>query len=213
MNKINIREFFLKKKGIIFDCDGVLIDSKNANIKFYNIILEKLNLPPMPKEAEEYVHSHTVFESIKYIVPENLYKKALEEGKKISYKEVISFIKLEEGLKDILTIFKEMKKKCAINTNRTTTMPLILDIFSLKEFFYPVVTAEMVSNPKPHPESIFYILKKWELKPEEVLFIGDSQVDQKAAKAAGIDFVSYKNNALNGLFNITSYYDLKNNLS
>ncbi len=208
--KTNIANFFVKKKGIIFDCDGVIIDSRDANVKFYNLILQRLNLPPMPKEAEEYVHSHTVFESIRYIVPDKLYEKALEEGKKISYREVIPFIRLEDGIRDVLTLLKKKGKKCAINTNRTNTMPLILEVFSLQDFFSPVVTAEMVSRPKPHPESIFYILKTWNIPPGDVVFIGDSQVDQITARAAHIDFISYKNNQLEAVFNLTTYQELKN---
>ena len=198
-----------KKRGIIFDCDGVIIDSRDANIRFYNLILERLGMAPMGKEAEEYVHSHTVFESIRYIVPDQIYQKAIEIGKAISYKEVIPYIKLQKGIKGVLEKFIKNGKKCAINTNRTSTMPLILSTFSLENFFDPVVTAEVVNNPKPHPESIFYILNRWNLSPEDVIFIGDSKVDEQTAHNASIDFISYKNENLSGIFNITSFEELK----
>jgi phosphoglycolate phosphatase-like HAD superfamily hydrolase len=56
-----------------------------------------------------------------------------------------------------------------------------------------VVTALDVNNPKPHPESIEKIVQKFDLNKEEVVFVGDSEVDQQAAKSAGIKFISYKN--------------------
>ena len=208
--RLDYKNFFSSKKGIIFDCDGVIINSKDANIKFYNLILKELGLPEMDKSEEDYVHSHTVYESIKHIVPEQLFPKALEIGKKISYTAVIDLIKLEDGLIDLLIILKNMKKKCAINTNRTNTMPIILKNFHLHSFFDPVVTAETVKNPKPHPESIFYILKKWNLSPNDVVFIGDSKVDEKTAKSVPVDFISYKNDKLDSISNINSYNEVIN---
>ncbi|GAB6162822.1 HAD family hydrolase [Desulfothermus naphthae] len=210
--KLDYKTFFLNKKGVIFDCDGVIINSKDANIKFYNLILKELGLPEMDKNQEDYVHSHTVYESIKYIVPEQLLPEALEIGKKISYIAVIDLIKLEEGLIDFLIILKKMKKKCAINTNRTNTMPIILENFHLKPFFDPVVTADTVKNPKPHPESIFYILKKWNLDPREVVFIGDSRVDEKTARSVPIEFISYKNDKLDSIANIYNYKEVVESL-
>ncbi|WP_461834265.1 HAD family hydrolase [Desulfothermus sp.] len=210
--KFDYKNFFLHKKGIIFDCDGVIINSKDANIKFYNLILKELGLPEMDKSEEDYVHSHTVYESIKHIVPEQLFPKALEIGKKISYTAVIDLIKLEDGLIDFLMMLKNMEKKCAINTNRTNTMPIILENFHLKSFFDPVVTAQSVKNPKPHPESIFFILKKWNLAPCDVAFIGDSKVDEKTAKSVPVDFISYKNNKLDSIANINSYKEVVDSL-
>ncbi len=34
-------------RAIVFDCDGVLFDSKEANVKFYSHILERVGLPPV----------------------------------------------------------------------------------------------------------------------------------------------------------------------
>lgn len=204
----DIIEFISRKKGVIFDCDGVIIDSKKANVEFYNLILRELNLPPMNKQQEDIVHSHTVFESIKHIVPEELFEKALEIGKKISYIEVLHLIELENGLIDLLETLKKLGKRCAINTNRTTTMPVILSKYNLDKYFDPVVTATMVKNPKPHPESVFLILREWNMEPSEVFFIGDSNVDEKTAQNVPVDFVSYKNENLNGIFNINNYKDI-----
>ncbi|GAB6886897.1 HAD family hydrolase [Desulfothermus okinawensis JCM 13304] len=211
--EFDYKDFFENKKGIIFDCDGVIINSRDANVRFYNIILEKLELPPMDKSQEDYVHSHTVYESIKHIVPPILFEEAINIGKKISYLSVIDLIKLEDGLIDFISILKKKNKKLAINTNRTNTMPIILNNFQLKSFFDPVVTADSVKNPKPHPESIYYILKRWNLKPYEVLFIGDSKVDEKTAKSVPVDFISYKNHDLNSIANIENFNQIVNLLT
>lgn len=184
------------KKGIIFDCDGVLIESKKANQTFYNLILQALDLPDMSRAQEDYVHSHTVRESIRHIVPEVRFQEALQAAKQISYTSVLAHIELQPGLYELLQTLRDKGLLSGINTNRTNTMDIILKRFALEKYFQPVMTSNMVSRPKPDPESLFRILELWGVGAREVVFIGDSQVDAQAAQAAGIDFWAYKNSEL-----------------
>lgn len=182
--------------GVIFDCDGVLIDSRQANIRFYNLILRELGKPEMGPEDEEYVHSQTVTESIRRIVPASELERAFQAAKRISYSTVLPWIAPQEGLIQGLDRLRASGVPCAINTNRTNTMGLILDRFDLHPYFEPVVTAATVRHPKPHPESIYWILGKWGLSPENVVFIGDTEVDRRTAAAAGVAFWAFRNESL-----------------
>ena len=47
-------------KGVIFDCDGVLVDSVEANMAFYNAIRKKLGLPELNAEQREYCQTHSM---------------------------------------------------------------------------------------------------------------------------------------------------------
>jgi len=51
-----------------------------------------------------------------------------------------------------------------------------------------------VKNPKPHPEPLLKILEHYRIAPGEALFVGDSELDQRSAEAAGVPFVAYKSN-------------------
>lgn len=183
--------------GVIFDCDGVLIDSRQANIRFYNLILQELGKPEMGPEDEEYVHSQTVTESIRRIVSQSELERAFQAAKRISYSTVLPWITPQAGLIQGLERLRAGGVPCAINTNRTNTMGLILDKFGLHSYFKPVVTAATVHHPKPHPESIYWILAKWGLSPENVVFIGDTEVDRRTAAAAGVAFWAFRNESLN----------------
>jgi phosphoglycolate phosphatase-like HAD superfamily hydrolase len=88
-------------------------------------------------------------------------------------------------------------------------MEMVLDYFSLSGFFSPVVTAAHVSWSKPHPESLHLILRHWRMKREEVVFIGDSQVDQSTAEAAGVNFWSFANPYLRGRMYIPDFLTLR----
>ena len=61
-------------KVVGFDCDGVMFDTKNANIAYYNRILEHFGKPEMTSEQFEFTHTHTVYESIEYLFQGNLDK-------------------------------------------------------------------------------------------------------------------------------------------
>lgn len=196
-------------KGIIFDCDGVLFDSKDVNIKYYNWVKEMFGLPPLSLEEEEYVHMHSVHNSFKKILPPEFWPRIEEIRKKIDYSKLYPYLKMEPGLVELLSDLRQCGFKLAINTNRTNTMLPILEVFGLNHYFFPVITADKLAFPKPYPESLFLILSIWKLEPKEVAYIGDSKVDEECAKRAGVPFWSYKNPGLQAEMLIPDFYSLR----
>ena len=187
-----------KIRCVIYDCDGVLFDSIEANKKLYNDLCTLVGRVPLNEEEVKYVHTHTVYETIHLIFgkDDGLEKKALESLKQIDLRDYIVYLKMEPYLFQILNLLKTNGILLVINTNRTTSMKYIMEHFHLWPFFDMVVTALDVKNPKPHPESVEKILLKLNLNKEETVFVGDSEVDQQTAKSSGIKFVAYKNRDL-----------------
>jgi len=200
----------MKIRCVIYDCDGVLFDSLEANRKLYDDLCRSLGRPPLNPEELEYVHSHTVFEAVHHISrhDDGLEKKALELLKGVNFREYIVFLKMEPHLLEALTRLKEKGILRAINTNRTTSMPFIMERFNLGLYFDMVVTALDVKNPKPHPESIDKIVETLKLDRSEIVFVGDSDVDRQTAKSAGVKFVAYKNGDLAGDAHIDNHLNL-----
>ena len=54
-------------KLVIFDCDGVMFDSKETNRAYYNQLLNHFSCPPMNEDEVAYVHVHNVFDSVDHI--------------------------------------------------------------------------------------------------------------------------------------------------
>lgn len=197
---------------MIYDCDGVLFDSLEANTKLYNDLCAMVGRDPLREEEIQYVHTHTVFEAIHFIFGKenDLEKKALEilKQKKIDLKNYVSYLKMEPHLVEVLEKLKGKGMLRVVNTNRTTSMPYIMERFNLWPYFEMVVTALDVKNPKPHPESIEKIIEAFKLKKEEAVFVGDSDVDKQTAESSGVRFVAYKNREIaNDLF-IEDHLDL-----
>jgi HAD superfamily hydrolase (TIGR01509 family) len=180
---------------VVYDCDGVLFDSFEANKKLYNDLCALVGRASLNEEEVKYVHMHTVYETIQLIFgKENgLERKALEALKGIDWRDYITYLRMEPYLFQTLNLLKANGILRVINTNRTTSMKYIMEHFHLGPFFEMVVTALDVENPKPHPESIEKILQRLNLKKEETVFVGDSEVDQQTAKSSGVKFIAYKN--------------------
>jgi len=204
-----IRESLLHGiKGIIFDCDGVLVDSKDANRMYYNLVRQRLGMLPMTPDEEDYVHAHAVMASIAHIVPVERLAEAEAIRREIDYTEIMPFTYLESGLVEFLNMLQEKKYLLAVNTNRTDSMEMLLENFDLEGYFSPVITAGKVSHPKPNPEGVHSILKHWNLTRHEVAYIGDSIVDEQTARAAGVAFWAYKNSRLAAHHHVTSFESL-----
>jgi HAD superfamily hydrolase (TIGR01509 family) len=195
---------------VIYDCDGVLFDSLEANGRLYSDVCVALGRPPLTQEELHYIHSHTVFEALQFITRNDpdLEEKARAILKQIDLRRYVRYLKMEPHLLEALNQLKERGILRAVNTNRTTSMPYIMEDFKLGPYFDMVVTALDVKNPKPHPESVEKILAALNLKRGEVLFVGDSDVDQGTARAAGVRFVAYKNREISDGLLIENHLDL-----
>lgn len=193
---------------IIFDCDGVMFDSRQANVNFYNHILFHFDLPPLTEKDVEFVHTHTAAESLHYIFRGTPYgAKAQEYRLKVDYIPFIKDMVMEPGLKEVLTILKP-KYGLAVATNRSNTIEKVLEINGLSHYFDIVVSSLDVKKPKPHPEPIFKILKFFRIKPQECLYVGDSEIDFTVCQASGVPFIAYRNKSLQADYYIDSLMEI-----
>ena len=201
-----------KIRCVIYDCDGVLFDSLEANTKLYNDLCALVGRGPLREEELQYVHTHTVFEALHFIFGKenDLEKKALEilKQKQVDLKNYVEYLKMEPHLLQALESLREKGILRAINTNRTTSMKYIMERYNLWPYFEMVVTALDVKNPKPHPESIEKIIQELNLNKEEAVFVGDSDVDQQTARSSGIKFIAYKNKGIGNDAYIEDHLDV-----
>ena len=187
---------------VAFDCDGVMFDTARANRFYYSSVLQHFGLPALSEEQFRYVHMHTVHESMAYLfADENTLAAAHEFRKTMDYRKYLSYLTVEPQLVSLLEKLRP-QIKTAIATNRTDTMEQLLARFELDGYFDLIVTSSDVRQPKPHPDVLIKILDYFSLAPHRVIYIGDSQVDELAAKAADIPLVAYRNRQLDAPFHI-----------
>jgi len=181
-------------KAVIYDCDGVMFDSLEANCAFYGALFSHMGLTLDRGDAEvmRIIHTYANREVLHHFFPEqDRWEAAVSFTGSIDYRQLIHLMKMEDGLAATLAQLKGMVH-LAVCTNRSTSMDAVLERFNLAGYFSLVMTAARASFPKPHPDPLNRILAHYGLQPAEALFVGDSAVDAQAAAAAGVPFVAYK---------------------
>ena len=200
-----------KIKAVVFDCDGVMFDTARANRKFYDEVLLYFGKPLLNEEQFINVHMMTVKGAIEYLFSEmDDLSTVYDCLKNIGYQKFIKYMAMEKGLKELLIKLKDNGYIRGIATNRTNTMEKVLEDFHLEPYFEVVVTAASVKKPKPDPEQLLLIMEKFELKPFEILFIGDSDFDRQAATSAKVGFAAFNKPELKADFNVASMDEIAN---
>ena len=177
----------IKKKLIIFDLDGVLIDSLSnmrMSLKKTSIELKiKLNFELYRK------YLGLPFEKIM---------------KKMGIKNDVDIIKNKYSNFSKRKLSKIKIKKTHLNELIYLKKKYIFAVFISKDklrtniilknynFFQCIITSDDVTKGKPHPEGLIKILKKTKRKKDQTIFIGDSIFDYKTAKNLGIKYLHAK---------------------
>lgn len=180
--------------GVIFDCDGVLFESRRANLAYYNAILTHFNQPLVEEsdvEKASLCHTAASPEVFTVLLGEERVDAALQFSSQLHYRQFIPWMDPEPGLCEVLSELSA-SRPLAVATNRGTSMPEILSHFELDQFFKVVVTSKDVIRPKPHGDMLLLAAERLSLSLDRLLFVGDSIYDKMAAESVGVRFVAYK---------------------
>ena len=175
------------KKLIIFDLDGVLIDSlpnmKIALKKTASAMGIKLNF----NEYKKYLG--LPFEKImnKMGIKNNI----LDIKSNYSYysKKDIKKIKISKKHIEELNYLKKSYNLSVFTSKDKIRTHIILKKY---KFFNYIVTSDDIKKGKPYPEGIFKILKKNNVNKKNCIYVGDSIHDYLAAKKSGVNYLHAK---------------------
>lgn len=174
-------------KLIIFDLDGVLIDSRSNMKNSWNIVKKKYSLHQDFKEYYKYLG--LPFEKIlKNIgINDEVLIKKIKKNYEINSTKNISKIKFYPYVRSTLKFLKKKNYKLSIVTSKNIkrTKLILKDIYDI---FDTINTPDLKIKSKPYPDQIFYAIKKSGSSIRNSIFIGDSIHDKLAAKKAGIMF-------------------------
>lgn len=174
------------KKIIAFDLDGVIINSLPNMEKAWNETCKTNNLKISFRKYKKYIGLPFI-KILKKLNIKNEYQKIQDDYKYFSIRYV-NLIKCYVNIKKVLNILKNKKYKIVIITSKERVRSLFI-LKKKKIKFDMLVTPNDVKKGKPYPESIKKVLKKFSLKNENILFIGDSIYDYKLAKNSNIEFL------------------------
>jgi len=180
---------------VIFDLDGVLIDSKKAWLWMHKKALESQGYFYSFKKIESHL-GQTAERVISNLIPKRdknrkkKIKRALKLVKKISREEQFyKKVKLIPFAKGILRKLKEKKFNLVLVTNSNKEfVNLILKKFSLKNYWKKIITAD--DNFKNKEKAFSFLISHFKTTPERTICIGDTTFDIKVAKKVGCKIIA-----------------------
>ncbi len=181
----------LKKKLLIFDLDGVLIDSKD-NMKFaWTEVQKKHFLNNITFESYFREIGRPFFEILKIIGIKKNYKNISLTYKLASIK-YFNKIKYYNNALKTLKFLKAKNFELSIVTSKDLKRTKKILDKNVNLFTY-IECDDGKSKGKPHPNKILKIIKNTRLQKSNTLYVGDTNVDYLTAKNSNIDFMFIKN--------------------
>jgi len=186
-------------KAVIFDVDGVLIDSFKVNFECFQKIFKEIGYKRLTEKKFAEAFHLTLKDAVRFLTGVDD-EEELERISKITYKV---FAAPEKTIlpKDSVEIVKELSKdyKLGIVTGRIKVgVNEYFNAAKTKKYFQTAVDLSQYKNTKPHPESLLVAVKKLKIKPSEAIYIGDALTDIQAAKKAGMKSILYSRKKIKG---------------
>ncbi|MEN6508305.1 MAG: HAD family hydrolase [Smithella sp.] len=170
---------------LLFDFDGVLVDSIDVYEKTVTDCLQQIG-QPLTRGREEFLE---LFEGNFY---ESLVQKGVNMEKftaasagilaKINYAEMKPF----DAVRPVLRELKKNHPLVVISSNDTPTIREALRLYDFNGIFDDILGSDFMLSKT---EKILYVIQKYSVKPQDIYYIGDTTGDIKEGKQAGIKTV------------------------
>ena len=179
---------------IAIDLDGTLLDTIPDLCSAVNRTLTELGFAELPLQLiKSFVgkglgeHMRKSLRAVHKREPTDLEKAhAMSLYKKHYAAHIADQTTIYPGVMEGLDAFKSRGLKMSVVTNKWTIYTeTLLEHFKLAAYFDHLVCGDTLTTGKPDPGMLFYSAGRFRVNPREMLMIGDSGNDSRAAKAAG----------------------------
>lgn len=188
-------------KAIIFDMDGVLVDSQAFHFATDMITLQQNGYPEATLEdVKPFAGMSSIDLWEKYIELFGLKESApfLVEAHDVVRMDMLKTTEFEPvaGIPELLKMLSGIDIRLAVaSSSRYVFINHILEKLGIKDYFEVVMSSQHLEHCKPHPEVFLKTAEELGLKPEECIVIEDSGNGVKAAYNAGMKCIAYRSEA------------------
>lgn len=181
-------------KAILFDLDGTLLNTLDDIKNSVNYMLKKHGFKERTlDEIRSFVGDgakQMIERSIGFTEPKELVLECLSTYEAHYEIHKADLTKPYDGVYDLLNQLKEKNIRLAVVSNKPIpqVIPLIEGLFP--GYFEVILGETSELKRKPSPEMLFYAIEALKLSKEDVLFVGDSDVDMQTAINANVDAIA-----------------------
>lgn len=181
----------MKYKGIIFDLDGTLVNSLEDISDAMNSVLQDLNYPTHTYDDYQYFIGSGLRNLVSKALPaSNNSDDQIEtcfESMIMAYREICTLkTKPYEGIIELLDNLVSQNFKLAVFSNKADELTKKITAEIFPDYFDSAIGLSIESLKKPNPFEAVTISENWNLKTEEILFVGDSDIDMQTATNANM---------------------------
>jgi HAD superfamily hydrolase (TIGR01509 family) len=174
---------------VIFDCDGVLVDSEMLSASVLMAMMAEAGLPITPDIFRSDFLGRSFASAARRI--EERFGRPMPEDFQLNYrKRLLSRMALElKPMAGVEAVLKSMHKPfCLATSSSPPRLELSLRVSGLAPYFNGrAYTASLVENGKPAPDLCLYAAERMGVAPERCLVIEDSEMGVRAALAAEME--------------------------
>ena len=182
----------MKKKYIIFDFDGTLVNTNDVIVDSWQATFEHFLGCRKDRREIEATFGETLYHTIEEKLPGKSYDEVCNYYRKWQDEHQEGRVYVFGGIRELLQELRSRDRRIGIATSRTAySFWNYMKQFGMENLVDEVVTMNDVTHHKPHPESITATLEKFGhgIDPADVIMIGDTKYDIGCAGNAGIDSV------------------------
>lgn len=185
---------------VIFDLDGVLIDSKDIHYRAFNSALKMVDSKYEVSE-DEHLAKFDGLSTAKKLellhlekgLPEDIFDVVWSHKQELTIK-LFDEIEPDQQLISFLKYLQEKGIKLAVASNSIkATVNKVLSKLEIIGYFDSVMSNEDVNNSKPHPEIYWKIMSELKYYPENVVIVEDSNIGRIAAQRSGANLMPVDN--------------------
>lgn len=175
-------------RGVLFDFDGTLADSFDAIAESVNFVRAENQLPALRFEE---IKSH-VGHGLEHLMEKMLPGCDIRQAKNAYHAHHRIHMKMHTRLYPNAREFLSKLQLSGISMGVCSNKPVgftteLIEHLGISEFFNVVLGPEDVPSPKPAPDMLIEAAKRLKIKHNEVVYVGDMDVDIKASGAAGME--------------------------
>ena len=172
-------------KAILFDLDGVLVDTYEVWFELLNEVARRHGYAPITPEAYKKSWGQGIEVDVGLYYTRHTVEQIRDEYARY-YGDFLHHLKVMEGADATL---KSIRLPKAVITNSPVGLARrALSLAKLDAHFQTVVGCDEVPRSKPAPDGVLEACRRLGVKPSEAILIGDSRFDEGAAQSAGVDF-------------------------
>jgi HAD superfamily hydrolase (TIGR01509 family) len=187
-------------KAAIFDYDGVLVDSRDANVSLIHNLFNKAGYDK-PSRSKILQNFHLpLWQTIEQLLddPDHAEVERLWKMGHSQEFRAAELIKLPVKITQTIEVLGKTLKLGIASGSLKQGIDELFDRAQIKPSFSTIITYGDYKNPKPDPEPLLLASKQLGIKPMDSVYIGDSAVDIEASKAAGMKSVLLSDKFLDG---------------